>query len=198
MNSNVQIENLFRELKQTLAEIDETGDDYKKQELEKYADELRSNIDELAGKVELDYELLGKTMLFKATANAILYRICNRNELHTIICDLYELGVPREIMTADKEVLTRYLRQIEHPQPTKYERYHDFIRIVQSKSFKTSPLKKQEFIKDFHWLMSEDSLAASTMESFNIDSDQFHRIIGSQEEEDFELLVDRYLQLMTL
>ena len=198
MNSNAQIESLNRELKQTIKEIGEAKDPQDKKRLENYADELRANIQNLCSSVELDYELICKAMLFKATANAILYRICKREELHTIIHELYEIGVPREVMVSDKEILTRYLQDIEYENPQKFERYHEFIRIVQSKSYKTSPQKRQEFIRDFNWLMDDNSLAPQTMEMFQLDSSRFQKTLGQQENEDFEKLVDRYQLLMTL
>lgn len=198
MNSNAQIETLNRELKQILSEIEETKNPQKKQDLQKYAEELKANIQNLCSSIELDFELIAKTMLFKATANAILYRLCKREELHAIIHELYEIGVPREVMTSDKDVLTRYLQDIEYENPTKFERYHEFIRIVQSKSFKASPQKKQEFIRDYNWLMDDNSLAAQAMETFQLDSTRFQNILGRQENEDFEKLVDRYHHLMTV
>lgn len=198
MKSNAQIETLNKELKTTVLEIEDTDDPNRKTSLEAYANELRANIQDLCSSVELDYQLIAKVMLFKATANALLYRICKREELHTIILELIDIGVPREVMTADKDVLTRYLRDIEYKDPKRFERYHEFIRIVQSKSFKTSPQKKQEFMRDFHWLMDDNSLATQSMEAFELDSSEFQRILGDQETKDFERLVDRYHQLQTL
>jgi hypothetical protein len=101
-------------------------------------------------------------------------------------------------MTSDKETLTRYLQNIEYENPKKFERYQDFIRIIQSKTYKSKPKKRQEFVRDFYWLIDDDSLATEIMETLQLDSIRLKNILYGQENENFEQLVDRYHLLMSL
>lgn len=197
MNANIQIESLNKELKETLVLI-EMAQGSELDELEAYANELKTNIEELSSKAEIDYERLSKYLLFRAAENVILYHILKRPELQDIANELLDIGVPRKVLTADREVLVNYLKQIEHPNPYHYERYSNLIRIVQSKSYIASPALKQELLKDQHWLMNPDSLGTQIMESAEIDANEFKRIISNLENEEFEPLVDRYLRLQTL
>lgn len=197
MTKNVQIESLFKELKTVDQNIEQEKNPQEIDKLRIYREELRANIEELSSKSEIDYELMGKTMLFRATANALMFKICKKDELIELIQELQDIGVPHEVLMADKEVLTRYLEQIEHPQPSKYERYHEFIRTVRCKSYRETPTKKQEFIKDFNWLMSEDSIGASIMDAFQIDDSVFKKILENKNE-DFESLVERWHKLNCL
>lgn len=195
MNSNAQVESLFQELKKIQQNIHKENDPNKIKRLEEYCEELKSNIEELSLSCELDYELMGKAMLFRATYNSLMYRICQSDKLHTIIQELHEMGVPRDVMVSDKEILTRYLRQIEHPNPSKYERYHEFIRNVQSKAYRESPARKRHFLNDFNWMMDKESLGAEIMDVFDINSSAFYKIISDQENENFEFLVERWHKL---
>jgi len=196
MNNNAQIETLFKELKITQQNLKATTDPKEIERLESHHEELRANIEELSSSCEIDYEHMGKTMLFRATANALMHRICHRQELHTIIQELKAIGIPRDVMTADKETLKRYLQQIEHPNPSKYERYHEFIRTIESKSYRENPTKKQELLKDFVWLINKDSLGSQLMDAFQIDNSIFRKILGDNN--DFESLVDRWHQLNSI
>jgi hypothetical protein len=195
MNKNYQIESLNRELKQVIAEISRESCPKRKADLETYCQEIKANIIDLASESEVDYTFMANAMFFKALANTLLHKVHKMPELKTIISQLLELGVPNETLTGEKEGVTDYLRSIGYDNPTKFERYHELIRVVRSKTFKNNHENRQNLMKDYNWLMEKDSVAAQTMHILGLDSKKLNEVI---QDEDFETLVNRYNHLVSV
>lgn len=193
MTNNQQIETLNKELKETLEEIRNTKDNNKKKELESCATELRNNIESLAEHCEIDFEMLTRTMLHKAMANSLLYKICKSQQLKLIILQLEDIGVPDEILSSDKETFDNYLKQIKHPTPTRFAKYHEFIKLIKSTAYRSSPQKKQELAKDHQWLMNGNSLGSEIMAMFDIPTSRLIQLLDK--EDSLDNLIMKYNQL---
>lgn len=197
-HSNRRIEVLNKELRLTMEELktlDLTED--RKKEYQAHIDELRGNIENLALSSEIDHGLLAKTIIFTVLANAIRSRIFKHPRLMEIIEELNDIGVPREVQSAERTTFVKYLKEIKCETVDYYERYHEFIRERQSKMYGTSPRRKMDLLRDDRYMMDSNSIFPMLVEFMDIDPELFVKTMKEKEGESFDSIISTYENIAT-
>ena len=191
IQANQAIETMFKELKSIQSEMEETQDPKQLNELTQLSEEIKANIQELANKCEIDYELVSHKLYIAAIKNAVIYNICNHELMKTMYEELKKLNLGPGSFMAGKEHFIKIVKD------TKYLQYYDFLKFMFMRDDCACAFDKTNFIKDHKWIMDKTQGTSSLLELLGIDIDILRKKITETKDGDLKALVAIYNCIVT-